>query len=204
MDAVQTRVPGVFLFTPDQVRDERGSFFEAFRYDQVEAVTGRPFRPEQINYSVSRRNTLRGMHGVAVPPGQAKYVTCVRGALRDIVVDLRVGSPMFGEFHVTSLTAESGRCVYVPEGVAHGFLALTDDACICYVVSTMYVPGTQVDINALDPVLGLPWALDEPPLMSEKDAKAPGVHEALAAGLLASWHDVTTTPSRPSSAAQKG
>lgn len=189
MDVVETRVPGTFLFTPKQFRDERGSFFEALRCDRVEAVTGRPFRPEQINYSVSRRNTLRGIHGVAVPPGQAKYVTCVRGALRDIVVDLRVGSPTFGAHHTTLLDAESGRCVYVPEGVGHGFLTLTDDACICYVVSTRYVPGTQIDINPLDPDLALPWGFTEPPLMSAKDAQAQGVREALAAGLLADWRD---------------
>ncbi|MFF8971306.1 dTDP-4-dehydrorhamnose 3,5-epimerase family protein [Streptomyces sp. NPDC014995] len=190
MDVVESRVPGAFVFTPKQIRDERGAFFEALRCDRVEAVTGRPFRPEQINYSVSRRNTLRGLHGVAVPPGQAKYVTCVRGALRDIVVDLRVGSPTFGAHDVTLLDADSGRCVYVPEGVGHGFLSLTDDACICYVVSTPYVPGTQIDINPLDPDLALPWGFGEPPLMSEKDARAPGVQTALASGLLANWHDV--------------
>jgi NDP-hexose 5-epimerase len=131
-----------------------------------------------------------GAQEVAVPPGQAKYVTCVRGALRGIVVDLRVGSPAFGAHHVTLLDAESGRCMYVPEGVGHGFLSLTDDACICYVVSTPYVPGTQIDINPLDPDLALPWGFSEPPLMSEKDAKAPGVLAALASGLLADWDDV--------------
>ncbi|MHA4818712.1 dTDP-4-dehydrorhamnose 3,5-epimerase family protein [Streptomyces aculeolatus] len=189
MDVVATPVPGAFVFTPQAITDERGAFFEALRCDQVEAATGQPFRPEQINYSVSRRNTLRGIHSVAVPPGQAKYVTCVRGALRDIVVDLRVGSPAFGAYQVTHLDAASGRSVYVPEGAGHGFLALTDDACICYVVSTRYVPGTQIDINPLDPDLALPWGFTEPPLMSEKDAAAPGTGEALAAGLLAPWRD---------------
>ncbi|WP_217545763.1 dTDP-4-dehydrorhamnose 3,5-epimerase family protein [Streptomyces sp. GbtcB6] len=189
MDVFESGVPGAFVFTPRQIRDERGAFFEALRCDRVEAVTGRPFRPEQINYSVSRRNTLRGIHGVSVPPGQAKYVTCVRGALRDVVVDLRVGSPTFGRHHVTLLDAGSGRSVYVPEGVGHGFLTLTDDACICYVVSTRYVPGTQIDINPLDSDLALPWGFTEPPLMSEKDAQAQGMREALAAGLLAKWRD---------------
>ncbi|WUH88825.1 dTDP-4-dehydrorhamnose 3,5-epimerase family protein [Streptomyces sp. NBC_00433] len=187
MDVVETRVPGAFVFTPKQIPDERGVFFEALRCDQVEEVTGLPFRPEQINYSASRRNTLRGIHGVAVPPGQAKYVTCVRGALRDVVVDLRVGSPTFGEHHVSLLDAGSGRCVYVPEGVGHGFLTLTEDACICYVVSTRYVPGTQIDINPLDADLALPWGFTEPPLVSKKDAQAQSMREALAAGVLAHW-----------------
>lgn len=190
MDVVDIQVPGAFVFTPRPFRDERGAFAEGFRSDLVEAVTGRPFRPAQINYSVSRRNTLRGIHGVAVPPGQAKYVTCVRGALRDIVVDLRVGSPTFGEHHVTELDAKSGRSVYVPDGVGHGFLALTDDTCISYVLSTVYVPGTQIDIDPLDADLALPWGFSGPPLMSDKDTKAPGVRAALAAGLLTRWTDV--------------
>nr|AGO50619.1 NDP-hexose 3, 5-epimerase [Streptomyces lusitanus] len=154
------------------------------RGDLLEKATGVPFRPRQINYSVSRRHTLRGIHSVRIPPGQAKYVTCVRGALRDIVVDLRIGSPTFGEHRVNVLDADSGRSVYVPEGVGHGFLALTDDACICYVVSSTHVPGTQIDINPLDPDLGLPWDCPEPPLISDKDAKAPTVAEAVRAGLL--------------------
>ncbi|GAA3309035.1 dTDP-4-dehydrorhamnose 3,5-epimerase [Streptomyces cinereospinus] len=159
------------------------------RCDRVEDVTGRPFRPEQINCSVSRRNTLRGIHSVAVPPGQAKYVTCVRGVLRDIIVDLRVGSPTFGVHHVVHLDGESGRCLFVPEGVGHGFLALTDDTCMYYAVSTRYVPGTQIEIDPLDPELALPWGLTEPPVMSAKDAQAQGVRAALAAGVLADWRD---------------
>jgi NDP-hexose 3,5-(Or5-) epimerase len=190
VDIRETSVPGAFVLTPRQIRDERGSFYEAFRYDEVEAVTGSPFRPEQINYSVSGRNILRGVHGVALPPGQAKYVTCVRGVVRDIVVELRVGAPDFGRHHVTELDADSGRCLYVPPGVGHGFLTLTDDACVCYVVSTRHVPGTQVDINPLDPDLALPWGFNEPPVMSDKDANAPGAQAALAAGLLVNWHDV--------------
>lgn len=177
-------IPGTFLITPDQIPDERGTFYEAMRGDALEEATGVAFRPQQINYSVSRRHTLRGIHSVRIPPGQAKYVTCVRGALRDIVVDLRIGSPTFGEHQVNVLDADSGRSVYVPEGVGHGFLALSDDACICYVVSTTYVPGTQIDINPLDPDLDLPWDCPQTPLISDKDAKAPTVAEAVRAGLL--------------------
>jgi NDP-hexose 3,5-(Or5-) epimerase len=184
MGAVETAVPGAFVVTPNQIRDERGSFYEGLRVDELAAVIGRPFVPRQVNYSVSRRNTLRGLHSVTIPPGQAKYVTCVRGALRDFVVDLRVGSPTFGEFDRTLLDAESGRSVYVPEGVGHGFLTLEDDTCICYVLSTVYVPGTQIDINPFDPDLGLPWDFPEAPLISEKDAKAQTVAEAIAAGVL--------------------
>ncbi|MCZ4507265.1 dTDP-4-dehydrorhamnose 3,5-epimerase [Streptomyces sp. ActVer] len=177
-------IPGTYLVTPRQILDERGNFYEAMRDDTLEKATGVAFQPRQINYSVSRRHTLRGIHSVSIPPGQAKYVTCVRGVLRDIVVDLRIGSPAFMKHQVNELDADSGRSVYVPEGVGHGFLALTDDACICYVVSSTYVPGTQIDINPLDPELDLPWDCPEVPLISDKDAKAPTVAEARAAGVL--------------------
>ncbi|WP_121715882.1 dTDP-4-dehydrorhamnose 3,5-epimerase family protein [Streptomyces sp. E5N91] len=186
-------IPGAFLITPDQLSDERGAFYEALRCDMLERAVGVPFQPQQINYSVSKRHTLRGIHSVSIPPGQAKFVTCVRGALRDIVVDLRIGSPAFGRHQVTELDAVSGRSVYVPEGVGHGFLALTDDACICYVVSSTYVPGTQIDINPLDPDLDLPWDCPQEPLISEKDAKASSLAEALASGTLPDLHDCRTS-----------
>jgi NDP-hexose 3,5-(Or5-) epimerase len=187
----ETAVPGAYVITPHHLVDERGAFFEHFRADLLAETLGHPFVPRQINYSVSRRNTLRGIHSVAIPPGQAKYVTCVRGALRDIVVDLRVGSPTFGTYETTLLDAESGRALYIPEGVGHGFLALTDDTCICYVLSSEHVPGTQIDINPLDPDLALPWGFDEAPVMSEKDTHAPSVSEAEAAGVLARWPEST-------------
>ncbi|MFF9912761.1 dTDP-4-dehydrorhamnose 3,5-epimerase family protein [Streptomyces sp. NPDC013457] len=191
MHIAETAVPGVYVVTSEPHTDERGDFFEGLRTDLLEAAVGRPFVPRQINYSTSRRNTLRGIHGVAIPPGQAKYVTCVRGALRDIAVDLRVGSPTFGAYTTNVLDAASGRAVYIPEGVGHGFLTLTDDACICYVLSSVYIPGTQIDINPLDADLALPWGFSEPPLMSRKDATAPGVREAVSTGLLASWQEAT-------------
>jgi NDP-hexose 3,5-(Or5-) epimerase len=190
MQIDETAVPGALVVTPKQLPDPRGCFYEAMRADKLEDALGEPFVPRQIAYSVSRRNTLRGMHLTAVPPGQAKYVTCVRGALLDVVVELRAGSPAFGQHHATTLDAASGRSVYIPEGVGHGFLALTDDTCICYVMSTVYAPGTQIDVDPLDPELALPWGLSElsePPLLSEKDAGAPSLAQTLASGVLPAW-----------------
>ncbi|MFF8608676.1 dTDP-4-dehydrorhamnose 3,5-epimerase family protein [Streptomyces sp. NPDC015346] len=188
MHIAATAIPGAFVVTPRLLADERGSFHEGLRADKLERVLGEPFVPRQVSYSVSRRGTLRGIHTVALPPGQAKYVTCVQGALRDVIVDLRIGSPAFGRHHVCTLDAESGRSLYIPEGVGHGFLALADDTRICYVMSTVYAPGTQIDINPLDPELGLPWAYSEPPLMSEKDAGARSLAETVAAGVLPHWN----------------
>ncbi|MGW1975464.1 dTDP-4-dehydrorhamnose 3,5-epimerase family protein [Streptomyces sp. NPDC001889] len=191
MRIAATAIPGAYTVTPVLLPDERGSFHEGMRADRLQEVLGEPFVPRQISYSVSCRGTLRGIHTTAIPPGQAKYVTCVRGALRDIIVDLRVGSPAFGTHHVTELDAASGRSLYIPEGVGHGFLALTDDTCICYVMSTVYAPGTQIDINPLDPAMDLPWGCTEPPLVSPKDTAAPGLAETLAAGVLPDWRGVS-------------
>ncbi|BFU42703.1 dTDP-4-dehydrorhamnose 3,5-epimerase family protein [Krasilnikovia sp. MM14-A1004] len=186
----ESAMPGVFRIEPHQFRDARGAFFEAFRVDALAEAAGVEFVPRQINYSVSRRNTLRGIHSVTLPPGQAKFVTCVRGSLRDFVVDLRIGSPTFGQHESTVLDAASGGCVYIPEGVGHGFVALTDDTCICYVVSTTYVPGSQINIDPMDPDLAVPWGCADP-VMSDADRAAISLSDAMAQGILAHWRDVS-------------
>ncbi|MEV0219878.1 dTDP-4-dehydrorhamnose 3,5-epimerase [Streptomyces sp. NPDC050704] len=189
MDVRELAVPRAWRITPHQLSDRRGSFFELHRHRQVIEATGRPFPVAQVNFSSSRRGTLRGIHGTLTPPGQAKVVTCVRGAVLDVVVDTRLGSPTFGMYDMTRLDAESGAAVYLSEGLGHGFLALTDDACVCYLCSSEFVPGSQVDINALDPQLGIPWGLTEQPLMSDKDASAMTLAEAGAAGLLPTYEE---------------
>jgi NDP-hexose 3,5-(Or5-) epimerase len=180
-------VPDSYLLVPKKLADERGEFYESFRTERLSAVLGREFRVVQANYSASRRNVVRGIHGVALPPGQAKLVTCHRGAVRDIVVDLRLGSPTFGRYHVNVLDAESGTSVYVAQGLGHGFVALTDDACIGYQLDTEHRPGTQLDIDPFDPGLALPWNTDGPAIVSAKDAAAPTVAAAAEAGLLATY-----------------
>ncbi len=184
-------VSDAYRLTPHLIRDARGSFYESYRHDELARATGHVFSPRQVNYSVSDRNTLRGLHGTTIPPGQAKLVTCVRGALMDMVVDLRLGSPTFGAYDTARLDAQDGVAVYVAEGLVHGFVALTDDTCICYHVSTEFVPGTQVDVNPFDPELALPWdtALTGEPLLAEKDRTAPTVREAADKGLLARYDE---------------
>ncbi|MGQ0838783.1 dTDP-4-dehydrorhamnose 3,5-epimerase family protein [Actinokineospora sp.] len=182
-------VLNAYRIVPEQHPDQRGSFHEGFRSGVLSDVIGYPFVIGQANYSTSQRNTVRGIHGTSIPPGQAKLVTCVRGAVLDVVVDLRVGSPTFGQFDVTRQDAESGIAVYLADGLGHAFHALTDDACMNYLCSEAYVPGTMIEINPLDPDIGIPWALTEPPIISEKDGNAPNLAEAMSSGLLPTYED---------------
>ncbi|MGC4900417.1 dTDP-4-dehydrorhamnose 3,5-epimerase family protein [Micromonospora echinospora] len=187
MKIESTALPDMFRIIPDQIADRRGSFHETWRAEPLEAALERPFVVRQVNVSVSRRNTLRGIHGTLTPPGQAKLVTCEHGAVLDVVVDLRIGSPTYGEFVVTRQDAESGIGIFMAEGLGHAFLALTDDVRMNYLCSTEYVPGTMVDVQALDPEIGIPWGLDSQPIRSDKDAAAPSLAEAAAAGLLPTY-----------------
>lgn len=189
MRSRELTVPDSFLFTPAKLTDDRGCFYESYREDVVADAVGHGFTVAQMNYSVSSRGVLRGLHGVLLPPGQAKVVTCHRGAVLDVVVDTRIGSPTFGAHAANVLTAEAGEFVYVAEGLGHAFLALTDDTCVGYLCSTRHVPGTQVDVNPLDPDLGLDWTMAGEPRLSEKDATAPTLAVAAKAGLLATYQD---------------
>jgi NDP-hexose 3,5-(Or5-) epimerase len=189
-----TSVPHAHLLVPETIEDERGCFFEAYRADLLSEVLGRPMPMVQSNYSVSRRGTLRGLHGTTLPPGQAKVVSCVRGEVLDVVVDIRPGSPTYLRHVAHRLSAENGLSVFAAEGLGHAFLALTDGACVNYLCNTVFVPGTQLDLDALDPALGLPWADRALPdtsrlLRSPKDDRAPTVAEVERAGLLTSYED---------------
>ncbi|MFF0744457.1 dTDP-4-dehydrorhamnose 3,5-epimerase family protein [Streptomyces sp. NPDC004111] len=185
----EMKIRDAYRIAPNKYPDQRGWFFEAFRSDILTDIIGYPFTVGQANYSLSRRNTVRGIHSTSLPPGQAKLVTCVRGAVLDVAVDLRVGSPTFGMYDVTPQDEESGMAVYLADGIGHAFLTLTDDACMNYLCSEAYVPGTMIEVNPLDPDIGLPWDLKEPPVMSEKDATAPTLSEAQALGMLPSYED---------------
>lgn len=187
-------VPGAYRVEPEPLSDRRGYFFESVKAGALLAATGWEFEVRQVNYSVSKRHTLRGIHGTRVPPGQAKFVTCVRGSALDIAVDIRVGSPTFGHFDVTYQSPETGTAVYLPDGIGHAFLALTDDTCMSYLCSQEYVPGTMIDVDALDPALALPWKLTESPIRSDKDAVAPTLAEAAAAGILPTYDQCRPRP----------
>ena len=188
MDVVETGVPGVVAITPRQFPDDRGTFLEWYRFDRLSEVVGRRFDLRQGNLSVSRRGTLRGLHLAAVPTGQAKYVTVVAGAAIDYFVDVRVGSPTFGAWDSVRLDTVDRRAVFLAEGIAHAFLALDDGTTVNYLVNDVYRPGAEFGLDPRDPAIGLdfPLGTDEL-LLSEKDATAPTLAEAQAAGILPTW-----------------
>ena len=182
-------IEGAWVFTPQVHSDDRGSFAEAFRGAEFAADLGYRLDVAQVNCSVSRRGVIRGIHYADVPPGQAKYVTCLAGAILDVVVDLRAGSPSFGKWEAVALDAVTRRAVFLAEGLGHAFMALTDDATALYLCSTPYAPGREHGVDPLDPAIGIAWPLDTEPVLSEKDAAAPTLDEALRAGLLPSYQE---------------
>jgi dTDP-4-dehydrorhamnose 3,5-epimerase len=184
MDIRALAVPDAFELTPRAFGDDRGVFLEWYRFEDLEGAVGHPLRLAQANLSVSRAGTLRGLHFADTPPGQAKYVSCVRGAVLDVIVDIRVGSPAFGVWDAVRLDDVDRRAVYLAEGLGHAFVALTDDATVIYLCSQVYHPTGEHGVNPLDPGLGIAWPTDLELLLSPKDAQAPSLAQARADGLL--------------------
>ena len=186
------KIEGAWSYTPRQFADDRGTFLEAFRGEEFADALGYRLDVGQVNCSVSRRGVLRGIHYADVPPGQAKYVSCARGAILDVVVDIRVGSPTFGMWEAVRLDEANRRSLFIAEGLGHAFAALTDDATVLYLCSTGYAPGREHGVDPLDPALGIEWPLDEmggAPVLSGKDAEAPSLRAAMEAGQLPRHED---------------
>lgn len=181
-------IPGSFEITPVQRRDERGVFFEWYRFDHLAEALGHPLDLRQANTSVSKKGVVRGIHFADVPRGQAKYVTATHGAVLDYVIDIRVGSPTFGQWDSVRLDDVDRRAIYLAEGLGHAFVALTEDATVSYLVSDVYNPGAEHGIDPLDTDIALVFP-DEAgePLLSPKDTDAPTLAEAATAGLLPTW-----------------
>jgi dTDP-4-dehydrorhamnose 3,5-epimerase len=187
MDALD--VDGAWVYTPSIHADRRGSFLEWLADDEFCEDVGYRMEVAQANCSVSRRGVVRGIHFSDVPPGQAKYVTCASGAILDVVVDLRAGSPGFGRWHAVRLDDETRRAVFISEGLGHAFAALTDQATVLYLCSTPYAPGREHGVHPLDPAIGVTWPADLEPVLSDKDAAAPTLSQARSAGLLPDYGD---------------
>lgn len=189
MTVRELTVPGAWEITPTVHPDSRGRFFEWFADAEFTEMTGHRLDLRQANVSVSAAGVLRGLHFAQLPPSQAKYVTCLHGAVFDVVVDIRVGSPTFGRWDAVVLDTASHRSVYLSEGLAHGFLALQDDSTVAYLCSAGYSPQREHTIRADDPALGIEWPVAAP-ILSDRDAAAPTLAAARDAGVLPTWDEV--------------
>jgi dTDP-4-dehydrorhamnose 3,5-epimerase len=169
MKILETSMAGPRLLESVVHGDERGFFLETFRLDRL-AEAGLDQEFVQDNHSRSRQGILRGMH---FQPGQAKLVRCVRGAMFDVIVDIRVGSPSFGQWEGFELNDETHRQLFVPDGFAHGFCVLSEVADVTYKVTSYYDPGTEGGFRFDDPAVGIEWPLPGDRLaVSARDAGA--------------------------------
>ncbi|MHA7651728.1 dTDP-4-dehydrorhamnose 3,5-epimerase [Mycobacterium sp. ML4] len=182
-------IAGAWEITPTIHGDSRGMFFEWLTDTGFRGFTGHRLDVRQANCSVSSAGVLRGLHFAELPPSQAKYVTCVRGAVFDVVVDIRVGSPTFGEWASVLLDDQDRRTIYISEGLAHGFLALQDNSTVVYLCSAEYNPQREHTIRATDPAIAVDWPLvdGKQPSLSDRDAAAPSFADVQASGLLPTW-----------------
>jgi dTDP-4-dehydrorhamnose 3,5-epimerase len=173
-------------------------FLEWFKDAPFAEHAGHPFDLQQANLSVSAAGVVRGVHFADLPPGQAKYVTCARGAVLDVAVDLRVGSPTFGRWDTVLLDDTDRRAIYLAEGLGHAFMSLEDDSTVLYLCSSGYSPGREHGVHPLDAELAIEWPTRDragrpiEPQLSAKDLAAPTLAEAVATGLLPLW-DVAAT-----------
>jgi dTDP-4-dehydrorhamnose 3,5-epimerase len=196
MEIRELKVGDAYEVTPKILGDSRGAFLEWFRADRLQEATGRRLDLRQANASISSAGAIRGVHFADVPPSQAKYVTCPKGALLDVVVDIRVGSPTFGAWDAVLLDDVDRRGVFVSEGLGHAFMALEDDTMISYLCTAPYTPAREHGVHPLDPAVGIEWpttgrdGAELAPLLSAKDAEAPSLEEAAAQGLLPTYDAV--------------
>lgn len=174
MKAIATEIPDVFILEPKVFADDRGAFFESFNADRFREATGFDGVFVQDNQSTSRRHVLRGLH-YQDPQPQGKLVRAVSGVIFDVAVDIRRGSATFGRWVGVELSGENRRQLWIPPGLAHGFLTLSDVADVLYKASAFYAPACEGCIRWDDPTLAITWPLSAPPILAPRDAMAPAL-----------------------------
>ncbi|MCK4882616.1 MAG: dTDP-4-dehydrorhamnose 3,5-epimerase [Candidatus Omnitrophica bacterium] len=169
-------VPDLIFIKPDIYADQRGFFAEIYKYPTFkENGITKPF--VQVNHSKSSKNVLRGLHYQKAPMAQAKLVSIIEGEMFDVAVDIRQGSPTFGKWAAVKLDAQKKEMLYIPEGFAHGFCVLSETAQVIYYCTEDYSLEHQRALIWNDPGLGIDWPVADP-ILSEKDAAAPGIDQA--------------------------
>ena len=176
MKATETRLKGVFVLEPQVFGDARGWFMESWSQRKMEEA-GIKVDFVQDNQSFSaQKGTLRGLHYQLNPKCQAKLLRCTRGRIFDVAVDIRKGSPQYGQWVGVELSAENKKQLFIPRGFAHGFITLTDDVEVQYKADNYYAPECDGNIRWNDPDIGVAWPI-EPVILSEKDQQAPLLKE---------------------------
>lgn len=174
MKIIKTKIPDVLIFEPQKFGDSRGYFFESFRQDVFEKAVGK-INFVQDNQSKSSYGVLRGLHFQRPPYSQSKLVRCLEGEVLDVAVDLRIGSPTYGQHEAVRLSAENNRQLWVPQGFGHGFVVLSKTAVVAYKCDNYYAPEYDGGIIWNDLALGIDWLIPETEIqLSEKDKKQPG------------------------------
>ena len=167
---------GLILITPQLFRDERGAFAETFKVSEFSAA-GIEVTWRQMNYSLSQKHVVRGMHYQLQPHAQGKLVSVLHGHIFDVVIDIRKNSPSFGHWTSVELEAEKKQMLWIPPGFAHGFCALTAETEVMYAVTAEYAPASERGILWNDPAVDITWPIDSP-ILSDKDAKYPLLKDA--------------------------
>jgi dTDP-4-dehydrorhamnose 3,5-epimerase len=174
----QTALAQLLVLTPRYFRDERGFFVESYNKRAFAEAAGADFEFVQDNHSRSTRGVLRGLHYQLSPHAQGKLVRVANGEIFDVAVDLRGGSPTFGRWFGTALSAEKGNQLWIPPGFAHGFLTLSETADVLYKATDYYAPDCERTVAWDDPDIGIDWPLEIEPVLSARDAAAPRLAQA--------------------------
>lgn len=180
------------VFTPAIHADERGEVTELFSADGITAALGRSLRVTQAVCTLSRRGTLRGIHFTSEARGQAMFITCVSGSVLHAVVDVRLNSPGFGTWELVRLDGQTRRGLYLPGGLGHGYLVLSDQALVVNLRARQQPAAAQRAIHPLDPELGIGWPPEIEPVLPPEDAAAPVLAQARADGILPDYSTRTT------------
>jgi dTDP-4-dehydrorhamnose 3,5-epimerase len=188
MKLTPLRINGAWLSESPIWRDERGAFREWFKRNEIFEITGIDFQVGQANVSLSNKGVIRGIHYSLAPEGQAKWVTCVTGAILDVIIDIRPTSPTYGQVEYVDLRGGEGRAVLVGVGLGHGFISLEDQTSVTYLLSSPYAPEFELEIQPTDPAMKIDWHLEliggVGIVLSPKDAKAPTLEQRKLEGKL--------------------
>ena len=177
MEIIKTKIEGILIIEPRIFKDERGYFYESFSQREFDEKV-MPIRFVQDNESMSVKNVIRGLHYQKMPYTQSKLVRCTQGTVLDVVVDIRKGSPTFGQHVTVELSGENHRQLFIPRGFAHGFAVLSDTAVFQYKCDNFYAPQAEAGIQLSDSTLGIDWRIPlQEAILSVKDLKYPLLKE---------------------------